>query len=66
MIAPLANGQRTKNMWQNTGDFHDAMWSCGQSVGLVDDIPTCKELVARIVKEAEERIAGAAKQCSKL
>jgi NAD(P)H-dependent flavin oxidoreductase YrpB (nitropropane dioxygenase family) len=28
----------------------------GQSVGLVKDIPTCKELIERMVKEAGEDI----------
>jgi nitronate monooxygenase len=40
-------------MWQQTGDVDDAMWSCGQSVGLISDIPTCKVLLDRIVAEAE-------------
>jgi len=26
--------------------------------GLIHDIPTCKELIERVVKEAEEIIAG--------
>ncbi|CAE7316749.1 unnamed protein product, partial [Symbiodinium pilosum] len=44
-VAPLASGARTKKMWQETGDTEDAMWSCSQSIGLISDIPTCKELV---------------------
>jgi nitronate monooxygenase len=55
-IAPLASGQRTKKMWQESGDFNDAMWSCGQSAGLIRDIPTCKELVLRMVNEAEQQL----------
>ena len=31
-------------------------WSCGMVAGLIHDIPTCKELVERIVSEAEEII----------
>ena len=31
-------------------------WSCGMVVGLIHDIPTCKELIDRIIKEAEELI----------
>jgi len=60
-VAPLASGQRTKAMWQQTGDWNDSMWSCGQSIGLIDDIPTCHDLVARIVREAEDRLAAGAK-----
>merc|ERR1712187_173888 len=55
-IQPLATGARTKKMWQETGDVHDAMFSCGQSVGLIEDVPTCQVLIQRIVAEAEERL----------
>ncbi len=29
------------------------IWSAGTSMGLINDIPSCKELVERIVSEAE-------------
>merc|ERR1712190_428785 len=58
-VAPLASGQRTKKMWQETGEWDDGMWSCAQSVGLIDDVPTCKELIERIVGEAEKRLLDA-------
>ena len=65
-IAPLGAGTRTKNMWE-TGDWNDGMWSCGQSVGLIDDIPTCKDLIDRIVAEAGQQLTGgAARVVSKL
>jgi len=59
-IAPLAAGTRTKAMWQETGDWNDSMWSCGQSIGLINDIPTCKDLVLRIVEEAEVQLVRGA------
>ena len=31
-------------------------WSCGMVVGLINDIPTCQELVDRIMKQAEDII----------
>lgn len=66
-IAPLAAGTRTKKMWTETGDWNDSMWSCGQSVGLIDDIPTCLELCERMVAEAEQNLtAGASRIVSKL
>eukprot|EP00437_Effrenium_voratum_P016441 CAMPEP_0181451092 /NCGR_PEP_ID=MMETSP1110-20121109/28511_1 /TAXON_ID=174948 /ORGANISM="Symbiodinium sp., Strain CCMP421" /LENGTH=331 /DNA_ID=CAMNT_0023575329 /DNA_START=42 /DNA_END=1037 /DNA_ORIENTATION=+ len=65
-VMPLASGQRTKKMWQQSGDTSDAMWSCGQSLGLISDIPTCQELVRRIVQEAEERLQSSARMMSKL
>jgi NAD(P)H-dependent flavin oxidoreductase YrpB (nitropropane dioxygenase family) len=29
------------------------VWSAGMVIGLIDDIPTCKELVERLVADAE-------------
>jgi len=60
-LMPFASGQRTKHMWQESGDVNDAMWSCGQSVGLINDIPTCKDLIERIVAEAEHQLAQGAR-----
>jgi nitronate monooxygenase len=37
----------------DTGDTDAGIWSAGQTQGLIHDIPSCKELVARIVSEAE-------------
>jgi nitronate monooxygenase len=31
-------------------------WSCGMVVGLINDIPTVKELIDRIIAEAEQII----------
>jgi nitronate monooxygenase len=64
-IAEYATGQRTRVMWQETGAWNDAMWSCGQSVGLITDIPTCKDLLARMVKEAEEQLTKGSAQVVK-
>lgn len=36
------------------GDLKEGSIACGQVAGLINDIPTCKELIERIVKEAEE------------
>ena len=40
----------------DTGDLDKGIWSAGMIVGLIDDIPTCRELITRIVSEAEEII----------
>jgi len=40
------------------GDMDAGAWSCGMVAGLIHDIPTCKELVDRIMKEAEDIIKG--------
>jgi len=31
-------------------------WSCGMVAGLIDDIPTCQELIDRIMSEADDLI----------
>ena len=38
------------------GTMDAGAWSCGMVAGLIHDIPTCKELVDRIVADAEEII----------
>jgi len=38
------------------GEMDEGIWSAGQTQGLIHDIPTCKELVARIMAQAEEII----------
>ena len=44
------------------GDTDAGVWSCGMVAGLIDDIPTCAELINRIMQEAEtlilQRLAG--------
>ena len=40
------------------GDMDARAWSCGMVAGLIHDIPTCKELIDRIMAEAEQIIRG--------
>ena len=40
------------------GDMDAGVWSCGMVAGLIHDIPTCKELIDRIMSEADEIIRG--------
>jgi len=44
------------------GDLDAGAWSCGMVAGLVDDVPTVKELIDRIMQQAEsivsKRLAG--------
>ena len=35
------------------GEMNAGAWSCGMVAGLIHDIPTCKELIDRIMAEAE-------------
>ena len=36
------------------GELNAGAWSCGMVVGLINDIPSCKELIDRIMAQAEE------------
>jgi NADH:quinone reductase (non-electrogenic) len=38
------------------GDMDAGAWSCGMVAGLIHDVPTVKELIDRIMKEAEDII----------
>lgn len=38
------------------GDTEAGVWSCGMVAGLIHDIPSCRELVSRIMSEAEALI----------
>ncbi len=40
------------------GDLDAGGWSCGMVAGLIHDIPTCRELIDRIMARAEELIRG--------
>ena len=39
------------------GEMDAGAWSCGMVAGLINDVPTCKELIERIMSEAKEIIA---------
>ena len=34
------------------GEMETGVWSCGMVVGLINDVPTCKELIDRTISEA--------------
>ncbi|MBN9014134.1 MAG: nitronate monooxygenase, partial [Rhizobiales bacterium] len=40
------------------GDMDAGAWSCGMMVGLINDIPTVKDLIDRIMRDAERIIRG--------
>ena len=40
------------------GEMEAGAWSCGMVAGLIHDIPTCQELIDRIMSEAEQIIRG--------
>ena len=36
--------------------INDGVWTAGQVIGLINDIPTCEELISRMVTEAKETL----------
>jgi len=62
-LIPLLSGQKVKEAWE-TGDVNYAPLMVGQSIGLINDIPTCKELMERMAAQACESLAKASKACN--
>jgi nitronate monooxygenase len=56
-VRDLVRGTRGREVFQ-TGNLERGVWTVGMSQGLIHDIPTCAELVSRIVAEATEIIQG--------
>ncbi|EPQ31960.1 uncharacterized protein PFL1_00159 [Pseudozyma flocculosa PF-1] len=55
-VRELVSGARGKKVYE-TGDIDAGVWSAGITVGLIHDIPTCKELVAQMEADAEKHIS---------
>jgi nitronate monooxygenase len=58
-IQHLVSGQKGRVALE-TGDVDAGLIWAGQVVGLIDDVPSCAELIERIVAECRERLAIAA------
>jgi NADH:quinone reductase (non-electrogenic) len=56
-IGPIVAGAKGRVVYE-TGDMEHGVWSAGTVMGLIKDIPSCKELIERIVGEAEQMIRG--------
>jgi NADH:quinone reductase (non-electrogenic) len=54
-VRELVSGKRGATVYE-TGDPEAGIWWAGQAQGLIDDVPTCAALVARMLAEAEEII----------
>ena len=54
-VHALVSGKNQDIAW-TTGDIDAGMVTVGMCGGLINDIPTCAELVSNIVAEAEEVI----------
>ncbi|KAL4883035.1 hypothetical protein BJY04DRAFT_185610 [Aspergillus karnatakaensis] len=55
-VAPFVSGKRGREVFLN-GDINFGVWTAGQVIGVIHDIPTCGELLSRIEKEASETLA---------
>ncbi len=51
-IQSLVQGVKGRELFEG-GDVETGIWSAGMIVGLIDDIPSCEELITRMVDEAE-------------
>jgi nitronate monooxygenase len=51
----LVSGQNQEKAW-STGDIEAGMVTVGMCGGLINDIPTCKELIHNIMSEADQII----------
>ena len=47
-------GVRGRTNVLGQGDTDGGIWTVGQSQGLIHDVPTCKDLVANIMRQAEQ------------
>ena len=55
-LLQVVSGDRSEEMYKE-GDIDHGVVACGQGVGLIKDVPTVKELLDRIMGEAEEIIS---------
>ncbi|MGV9972877.1 NAD(P)H-dependent flavin oxidoreductase [Nocardia beijingensis] len=56
-VRDLVAGARGRRVFEE-GDLDAGIWSVGLCQGLIHDIPTCAELIGRMVTEAEELITA--------
>ena len=56
-LAPFLSGLRQTLIWDD-GDIEAGLVPVGQSIGLIHDVVSCKEVVERMVKQAEALLKG--------
>lgn len=54
-LLPLIGGERGAKAWKS-GNVDEAPMYVGQSIGLIHDIPSCQELLEKMIDEAENQI----------
>jgi NAD(P)H-dependent flavin oxidoreductase YrpB (nitropropane dioxygenase family) len=56
VIRPYVSGAMYKDSFHVSGDTTSSVWSCGQSMGLIDSAPSVKEIIEGMVQECEQSI----------
>ncbi|KAF8194176.1 2-nitropropane dioxygenase [Pholiota molesta] len=56
-VRDLVSGARGRLVYEN-GDPDAGIWSAGIAVGLINDVPTCEELLRRLEREVVEIVGG--------
>lgn len=56
-LQELVAGARGRERCIEKGDIDDGVWTAGLVMGLIHDIPSCEELIERMVAEAREAIS---------
>jgi nitronate monooxygenase len=59
-LAPYLSGLNGKKMLDE-GSIDNGLLACGQVIGLINDIPTIKELITNIINQAKSIIQNQAK-----
>lgn len=54
-LGPMVAGAKGRGVYE-AGDIESGIWTVGLVQALIDDVPTCSELVRRIIDEAESLI----------
>ena len=62
-IQPLVSGARGRQALE-TGSVDEGLVWGGLCIGLINDIPTCAELLERMVKECREQLNNAVRLCA--
>jgi nitronate monooxygenase len=60
-VRHLVSGVRGRAQVLQAGDLDGGIWTAGQSQGLIHDIPSCKELIRNIMRQAEDVLTSRAR-----
>lgn len=55
-LRPLVAGKRGYENCIVGGDMEGGIWTAGQVIGLINDVPTCEELLDTMVKDAKAQL----------